>query len=185
MIAYLKSEKLTTPRAVASAPTGDVKNVGFVSPSFKVGTIFLKNVKKEYIRLEWGARKGSNSSKNKQGDAIDRRRALPAGTYTLTGYRIVRKDEAGKEWFISATSGHGIRKIQVLSGKVSRVTLDDAIMVTCRAQPKRGVLRIQMAIQGEHHSGLSIYRDAKRIPIRYAVRNRQGKTLTSGAMEYG
>ena len=157
--------------------------MGFVVPSFEHGSLMLKDADGRHVRLSW--ENGETKKDSEQVDSNDRLRALPPGTYTLTGYRILRLDKHGKPWFISATSARGIRKLTVREGQVSRVQLSDAIHVQCRIQPTDEGIRVLAGVQGEHHSGLSIYRDGKRIAIRYVVRGADGERLATGKMEYG
>ena len=112
--------------------------------------------------------------------AGDRRRALPAGNYTLRGYRIVAADADGNRWHLSATGG-SIRKLQVESGKDLAVDIDGSIHIGKRIHRKR----IAVVIQGEHRAGLSIYKEGRRIPIRYRIIDGDGRPLAAGKIEYG
>ena len=127
--------------------------------------MFLKGPQKKVYRLEW-----KSSDK-------DRRRALPPGPYTITGYRLSRQDKHGKEWFLSATS-HGHRKLQVSVGKPARIEVDSRIHLSTSATARAGKLRGSMIISGDsaggrhgdilkptRRIGLSIYRSGKRVPI--------------------
>ena len=135
-------------------------------------------------------------------DEQNRRRALPVGRYSITGYRVVRKDEKGVPWFVSTTS-HGFRRIVVRSGEVKRIKIDPAVHVGVKATIHGEQLRAQMMIHGDrpgggglmagrhagHHAphriGLSIYRAGKRISIGYRALDRQGEVIASGTMQYG
>ena len=162
----------------------DARDVGFVVPSFQQGSLMLKDADGRHVRLSWESRpKNKKGAEKKNSD--NRLRALKPGTYTLTGYRILRDDQEGKPWFISATSAHGIRKLTVREGQISRVQLSDAIHVQCRIQPTDEGIRVTAGVQGEHHSGLSVYRDGKRIAMHYVVRGAGGEKLSTGKMEYG
>jgi len=147
--------------------------------------LFLKGPQKKVYRLEW-----KSSDK-------DRRRALPPGPYTITGYRLARTDEHGKKWFLSATS-HGYRKIHVLAGKPLKVEIDPRIHLSTNAEVQAGKLRGSMMISGDRAGGrhgillkavrrigLSIYRSGKRIPIPYRVLDNKNAKLASGTMKYG
>ena len=127
----------------------------------------------------------------------DRRRALPPGLYTITGYRLSRQDKHGKEWFLSATS-HGHRKLQVSAGKPARVEVDPRIHLSMSATAQAGKLRGSMMISGDsaggrhgdilkavRRIGLSIYRSGKRIPIPYRILDNKNAELASGIMKYG
>ena len=128
----------------------------------------------------------------------DRRRALPPGLYTITGYRLSRQDKHGKEWFLSATS-HGHRKLQVSPGKPARVEVDPRIHLSMSATAQAGKLRGSMMLSGDRAGGrpgdvlginsrrigLSIYRSGKRIPIPYRILDNKNAELASGIMKYG
>ncbi len=141
------------------------------------GSLFLKNASGEVTRLAWKAGKAGEL------------RALPPGNYTLVGYRIVRKDDEGVNWFISAISPKGIRKLAVKPGKPLMVAIKPEIRVACKGRaggPKaKGVLAVQGGFQGEHHSGLTIYREGKRIPLRFTISNHTGEEIETGKMGYG
>ena len=156
-----------------------------MSSTIGAGELFLRGPKKKAYRLVWKA------------NDKDRRRALPAGLYTITGYRLSRKDRQGKEWFLSATS-HGHKKIQVSAGKPTRVEIDSRIHLSTSASARTGKLRGNMMISGDgaggrggniliptRRIGLSIYRSGKRISIPYRVLDRDKAELASGIMKYG
>jgi hypothetical protein len=178
----LKSGKLTPPRAVTAAAKKDARGVGFVVASFERGSLMLKDADGQYIRLSWENDRKKDAKKK---ESHARLRALKPGSYTLTGYRILRTDQEGKPWFISATSPHGIRKFTVREGEVSSIQLRDAIFVQCKVRPTDEGLRVMAGVQGEHHSGLSIYSDGKRIAMHYVVHGADGAKLSTGKMEYG
>ena len=144
----------------------------------------LKDTDGRHVRLSWENGRPKNKGAKKK-DSEGRLRALKPGTYTITNYRILRDDKQGKPWFISATSAHGIRKLTVRKGQINRVQLSDAIHVRCRVRPTDEGLRVTAGVQGEHHSGLSIYREGKRIAMHYVVRGPGGEKLSTGKMEYG
>lgn len=147
--------------------------------------MFLRGPKREVYRLEWKARDK------------DRRRSLPPGLYTITGYRLSRQDKHGEKWFLSATS-HGHRKLQVASDKPARVEIDPRIHLSTSAATQAGKLRGSMMLSGDSSGGrsgdilkaarrigLSIYRSGKRIPIPYRILDNKKAELASGIMKYG
>ena len=144
----------------------------------------MKDKQGRFYRLTWEPGDDDDSPASDSSTDQDRRRTLPAGEYTLTGYRLVRRDEQDTSWFISTTAPK-IRDVVVTEGETQRVTIDPTIGMQCRTRPHHGSIGIQMGVQGEHHSGLSIYRDGKRIPIGYLVTDAQGRALAQGAMRYG
>ena len=184
MLAFLKTGKLQPPRAVAVPPGKDVAQAGFLIPSFKEGTLFLKSTSGKHYRLEWPKEELPTSGDSGTKAAPDRRRALPAGEYTLTCYRVVRRDAKKVEWFISATSSD-LRSLAVKPGEEQRVQVNETIHLTWSAQRGDGGLKIQAKFSGEAKSGLSIYREGKRIELGYRLTDAQKKQLASGIMHYG
>lgn len=45
--------------------------------------------------------------------------------------------------------------------------------------------RVGVAVTGDGGAGLSIYKDGRRIPLRYRVVGAQGQELAQGALRYG
>lgn len=182
MVQFLESGKLTVPEAITDPPSRNADDMGVVVPSFDQGTLFLKHSNGRHYRLEWGTPSaGTTKGKSARPDA---RRALPRGTYETTGYRIVRRDSAGKLWFISVTS-HGGQKIDVRPRETTRVTIREEINFVCRTQKSGEEIKLTAAITGSPRGGLSIYRDGKRIPLKYAIQSADGKELQSGELDYG
>jgi len=118
------------------------------------------------------------------GEVKGTKRAVAAGTYEMTGYRILRTDKQDRPWFISVT---GLKEtpFKVKRGKTKKLELDDSIRVTFSAKPRGEGLRFRMNFQGENKGGLTMYLEGKRIPIRYRIVDRKGKEIASGAMTYG
>ncbi len=102
----------------------------------------------------------------------------------MTGYTLVRRDAEGRDWHLGA-SGRAIRKLTVRAGEEKRVGLDEAISLQCRTRRTDDGVQVQMAIHGEHHCGLTVYRDGKRILVGYRLTDAQGKELVKGQLEYG
>ena len=153
-----------------------------MTPSFRRGSLFVKNAAGETIRLAWEPVRGDETKKPARDKGA--RRALRPGTYKLTGYRILRRDDTGQEWFVSAIAPKGIRRIVIRPGRVQRIAIDPSITFGAKGNAKDGFM-IQAPITGQHHAGISIYRDGKRIPMRYTVTGVDGKELESGKMNYG
>jgi hypothetical protein len=57
--------------------------------------------------------------------------------------------------------------------------------MTCRARPTSQGVDVQVTIMGEHHAGLTIYGDGKRIPLEFVVSDAAGKELARGPFKYG
>jgi len=113
-------------------------------------------------------------------DEADRRRALPAGTYELVGYRLLARDAAGVAWHVSA-GGKTLRTLELAAGEETRLELDPTIHLQRRLNGRA----VEVAVQGEAQSGLSIYRDGKRIPLAYRVLDARGAVLAEGPITYG
>lgn len=184
MIAFLKKGELKPPQAVAAAPARDAVGVGFLTPGFEQGTFFLKNTKGDYFRLEWLKEERAPKSDSGTSAAPDRRRALPPGEYTLTTYRLIRRDDRDTEWFISATAPK-VRRLVVRAGEEQVVKVDETVHLDCRVQANDEGIVIQAKITGEEGSGLSIYRSGKRIEIGYRLTDAQSKELATGTLDYG
>ena len=178
MIAFLKSGALQAPRVVSTAPSKAADRVGFITPGFDEGTLFLKSAASEHYRLEWAGKAGES------GAAADRRRAVPAGEYALVGYRIIRRDAQGTTWFISAT-GSNLRRLTVQASEEQQASIDETIRLTGGAHPSEGTVEIHVMVAGIKGSGLSIYRDGRRIDIDYRLLDAQGKELARGTLAYG
>ena len=152
---------------------------GFVTPNFKVGSLFLKDRHGKVIRLAW-----EPVGEAEPAPGVSAVRPLPPGSYTLTGYRIVRRDDQGTPWFISAISAHGMRKIEIKPGQTQTININPGVLV--RTSPGRNAgVPVTMAILGQQHAGLSIYKNGKRIPINYSITSPGGKLLETGKMKYG
>lgn len=184
MIEFLQTGVLAKPRAVTSAEASDRDEVGFIVPSFDAGSLLLKNEHDEYVRLEWPVMDRRSDRASRPRAAHDTRRPLPPGKYTLTNYRIARRGHDGRDWFISAT-GKNIRQLEVTAGQEQRVELRAEIGMNCRTRPTSQGVDVQVTIMGEHHAGLTIYRDGKRIPLEFVVTDADGKELASGPLKYG
>lgn len=179
-MAFLKSGALQGPRAVTAPPAKNEEQAGFVKPGFEEGSLLLKNKDGAFFRLVW-----QNKEDGTPGTvADDLRRALLPGDYTLTGYTIVRRDDQKKEWFLWAT-GRAIRKLTVRAAEEQQVRVDETIQARFTARSGGDSIQIQVAISGEHHSGLSIFREGQRIPIHFHIASAQGHELATGTVEYG
>ena len=110
---------------------------------------------------------------------------MPAGSYTLTGYRILRRDEHGVQWFTSTIlAHHDQHKIKVVAGKELELKTDPAIAVSCEVDVTSKVI-VRSFFKGMHGAGLTIYKNGKRIPLGYQITSPDGKPLESSAMKYG
>jgi hypothetical protein len=153
-----------TPGALASGE-------GALVPGFERGAALLRDPGGKVWRLSW---------EEPEAAGADRRRALPAGSYELVGYRLIRADQAGVAWHVSATGPNG-RAIEVAAGKEARLELNPTIRIGKRLQGKR----LAVEVRGEEKMGLSIYRDGRRVPIAFRLLDERGREVDSGKIEYG
>lgn len=165
---------------MTEAPARDTAGQGFVVASFSRGMVLLEGAHQRLYRLSWGEEEGDDA----QADDDDRRRAVPAGTYQVVSYRIMRRDDRGDEWFISV-SGPRLRKLVVKAGGTQQLRLDPSISVRLTTVLKQGSLRIAFGLTGTPRGGLSIYHSGKRIPLRYRVVDPTGKPVAEGPLVYG
>jgi hypothetical protein len=163
------------PRVVAEPPSSAQRDHGFVTAAFAEGTLLLRDEQDNYLRLEWGSASQP---------ATDARRALPPGSYELTGYRITRRDDNGVAWFVAAT-GHAIQRIQIRSGQTTAVKVGDAVQFQLTARRRGQAVVLQTPVAGDAHAGLSVYRDGRRITLRYRVTDADGRELAAGDLRYG
>ena len=197
MIRFLRSGALKPPRTIHRPPKAGSPGYGLVVPSFDEGVVVLRDAKRRVVRVAWEAptRKDNKPKHLKKGvpsDEKQKRRAASANTraldprlYTVIGYRVMRRDKSGARWFVSATETRGLKRISVLAGKRQRIEIDPAIAVDCAALRSKTGLRILMTITGENESGLTIFRQGRRIAIQYRVLDAQGRAIASGVMKYG
>lgn len=172
MIAFLKSSAVKAPPTITSAKLPDAKEAGYLIPSFDRGSVLLEDASHRAWRLSW--EENSNA----------KRRALPPGHYSLQNYRVIRRDSKGSEWYLSGIPQHAPR-ITVRAGVEQRLEIDDTINVPCQTKPHEGGWLIMAPISGANHSGITIYKDGKRIPLRYRISDAAGNEIASGAMNYG
>ena len=144
-----------------------------ITTSFDEGSLLLRNADLKILRLAWEAR--GDEARN-----WAKARTLPAGEYTLVGYRIVDRSRAGEVWFVAA-SGTKLRKIEVPASGELRIDIPSTLSVKQRFDGASA----GMEIRGADKAGVSIYKNGKRIPIGYRVLAPDGKELASGKMNYG
>jgi hypothetical protein len=123
-------------------------------------------------RLVWGEK-----------DAKDRQRAVPAGTWYVRNYKVIRTDELGVEWQVWGSLAKGRKVIVPESGQVS-LEFDLAVHVAPQAKEHHGKLQIGIGVKGDSGMGLTVLRKGDRVPATYAIR-RQGARLISGSLNYG
>ncbi|HAB13282.1 MAG TPA: hypothetical protein DCE47_16475 [Planctomycetaceae bacterium] len=185
------------PRTIHRPPKAGSTGYGLVVPSFEQGAVVLRDAKKRVLRIAWepptpkdikpkNRRKGTPvGRKPKASAAVNSSRALDPGVYNVIGYRVIRHDKAGVGWFVSGTESRGIKRITVVAGSRQKIDIDPAIAVDCVALRTKTGLRILMTITGHNESGLTIFRQGRRIGIEYRVLDEQGRSVAEGVMKYG
>ena len=191
MIQFLASGRLKPPLSIHLPAKPVTVGHGVLVPSFEEGSVLLKDAGGDVVRVSWEPL--TSVAKVSGGKVVARvkptvasmRRSLPAGVYTLIGYRVIRRDRSGRSWLVTATDPFGIRKFAVVSGKQKRLDVDERVSVECAARRTRMGLRLQVTVSGEIEAGLSIYRAGRRIPMEYRVLDSGGGVIVRGGMEYG
>lgn len=136
---------------------------------FDRSSVLLRTGEGKFVRLDWEAGGGAEKSI-----------VLAPGTYQIRGYRILRRGKDGADWFISGIPPKPI-DVLVQSGRTLTLLSDDTIVIAS----KNASGNLGMEIRGLQRSGVSIYRDGKRIPISYELLDAAGKVVESGRMNYG
>lgn len=171
---YLSAKPLPLPRVVdeknAPGPDGTC-----VVPSFERGAVLLRAEDGSAVRISW-----EDDLPSKDAASTDQRRALPAGRYTLVGYRVIARDARGKTWHVSASAVKGVT-FDVQAGRANTLEIDPTIQIVERAQPDG----LGVSVQGVNGAGLSIYKEGKRIPIGIRRLDAEGRTLAEGKISYG
>lgn len=166
MVEFLKHAP-HRPEIVAGPPADSM--AALVDPGFERGEVFLRDEDGRVHRLVWSGEEDDSS----------RRRGVAPGRYTLVGYRIVAQD--GEDTWQLSASGKAIRKVSLEAAKEARLRIGATIHMRTRLSKSR----VGVAIQGEDRAGLTIYRNGKRIPIGFVVRDDDGERLAEGSIEYG
>ena len=78
----------------------------------------------------------------------------------------------------------GVGKFAMQSGRTQKISIDSSITFGAKGSAQNGFM-IQVPIQGQHHAGVTIYKNGKRIPMNYVVTSADGKVLEMGKMNYG
>lgn len=148
--------------------------------NFARGSLFVKNAEGEVVRLAW--------EKCGEAEVAPGIRALPPGQYTLAGYRIARRDDTGREWFLSAIGAGGIRKFAVRPGRVTALQIAPAVTTSVKPHVRDdGRLAVRFGLQGHGDGpvGVTIYREGERIPMGYSITAAGGAKIEAGKLNYG
>lgn len=143
-----------------------------VKSSIGQGAVILRDAHQREIRLSW----------DKQGQAGETR-ALAPGTYTVVGYRAVKKTANGTEWMITATSIN-FAKLVVKAGEITTVSVPRKILQSGRLVRRGSSTNVNMALT-YGRGGVTIYQNGKRIPMPFRVVDGYGRTIGSGTIDYG
>ena len=113
--------------------------------------------------------------------------SLPVGRYRVRTTRVERTVK-GEHWFLSSSGPKGEaagKQIKLHSGK-NTIDLGDEVRFKGLVRGWRGTkLLLGFGIRGKDGRGLSVYRQDKRVPVRFRVLDKRGKTLKEGTMNYG
>ena len=162
---------------------------GTIQPPFDRGSLILKNEKDEIIRLVWEPIDGWKADPRNPKRA--HRRPLPAGQYDVIGYRVIREDKDGAEWILSGLNPKGVSKhskFKLAVGQNKTIELNPAINIAAKGvfNKENKQLMVQVPIMGQNHTGLSIYKKGKRIPMSYRALSRGvDKPLEEASLNYG
>ena len=112
-------------------------------------------------------------------------RALPPGSYRLRTIRVERVQD-GTHWFLSSTGPKG-KPMDLAGRRTKRVDVTDTVHFRhqINPDPKSGGLNLGFSIKTADDRGLSIYKDGRRVPVRYEVLAKGGAVLAQGTMKYG
>ena len=174
MQSWFRERPLPLPRVVADPPREVPEDHGVVvAPAGAEVALLVRNPDGEPLRLSWERVEGREPS-------ADRRRALPAGVYSVVGLRWIDRSRGGEVWHTSAT-GRQLGDLDVEAGEEQVLELDPTIEIS------RGLGGGQVAMGITHPSGagLSIYKDGRRIPIEFRLVAANGRIVASGSMRYG
>jgi hypothetical protein len=173
----LTSETEARPERVDEAPS-DREKSALVTTSMARGSVVLSSPGRRDVALVWN---GKADAKRPEP------RALPPGKWRVRTTRIERT-KAGEHWFLSASSPHG-QKLELEAGKPAHVEVAAVVVFNGKAARKGNGLQLGFTITsrdpGGGHRGMSIYKNKKRVPVLYEVRDTDGKVLSSGRMNYG
>lgn len=110
-------------------------------------------------------------------------RGLPPGRYRLRTTRVERLK--GKEhWFLSSTGPPG-KAFDVEAGKTTRIEVPATVHFKPVVRRHGAKLQLGFSIVAGDGRGLSVYRDDRRVPVRYKVLDEDGRELVAGRMNYG
>lgn len=125
------------------------------------------------MRLAWEARENAPRPTEKF-------RTLPAGRYTVVGFRIVDRSRKDEVWHVSG-SGPKLATIEVPASGELAIEVPAGLSIKSRFDGASA----GMEIRGAFGAGVSIYRGGTRIPIEYRILSAAREELARGRMNYG
>ena len=137
-------------------------------PSFERGAALLRDETGELVRLSW------------EGEGGERRRSLPAGRYALVGYRLIARDGARRTWHVSASVVRDV-ELDLAADRENALAIEPEIRIETRFRPGG----VEVSVRGAGGSGLTIYREGKRIPLGYRRFDATGAARGEGKITYG
>lgn len=146
---------------------------GLVKVPFGKGAVMLvpgrEDSGREPVRLVYA----------KKGEALP----VPAGNWLVKNYTI--ETEYRKEyWALSITGMKGI-EIRVVAGRTVKLSLQTGVRVNPSAFRKGEEIVACAGTLGPPGMGATVIRGKTRVPIAFRIRDRAGRELARGEMEYG
>ena len=169
MIQWLKDKAEACPPRIDAPPETAIKG-GYVEPDFKAGSVILLRGDR-HVTLKWSK------------DDRDRRRALEPGDWKLRTTRLER-EQNGEHWFLSST-GPAKKSLHVAKSGATKIAIGGEVHFKAHAKKNGKRLNLGFGLMTADHSGLSVYRAGKRVPVTYKVLDRKGRVLERGRMNYG
>ena len=152
---YLASLEGLQPRTITSAAEPTPTQVALTT-TVERGEVFLRGKSGSVFRLRW--------DEGTEGEP----RVVPAGTYSLLGYRVV----AGP-WTIAATGGK--RSTMLAPGAPRHLPINTAIKTLVDVEPRGQNALVRVQLSGSDGMGVGIYGGGYSIPITYVIL--QGSTI--------
>lgn len=166
---HLRAQQAGRPRAVASGePRPDQGALEISPPDGRAGEAILRDPAGAPLRLRWPA----------GGEPV--RFPLAPGRYRFVTYRVL---EAEGGWHLSATGE--IATVELAAGQTASLVVTRDIHLSVRAPGRSGQVQVQVSVQGERGSGLTIYRHGRREPLGWLLVAASGESGASGPLRYG
>ncbi len=146
---YLTALEGLHPRTLTSDAEPTRAQVS-VTTTLETGEVFLKARGGVVYRLRW--------DEGSEGEA----RVVPAGVYTLLGYRVV-----SGPWIIAATGGK--RQIMLAPGRPRHIPIETAVRARLQVGRNGKQASVELELTGSDGMGVGIYGGGYPIPIPYVV----------------